>query len=403
MRYLAAALLLITVSGCGVMLGEPYVRQQDRLVERRAGRAEPWSAAYAAATTAAFDPAALTAELSVRITKTRFCRRYAETVFERAEVTGRTVATRGVFVDGAIFLSAAAAGILFVENAGGQAALAVVGAIPLGADAYVHHQYHSAAPVTLATRAPDPGPGTDSAGLFPCEVTRETAAPLEWNGVSVHAGRDGRYVVRLDEEALASLATTTSVVMTPLLAPAAGSTAGLPVEARLGAAYTAFAVTRDTVRRYPTPLRVARFVTAYPRSKAAAEMRTYLDTMMPSFRDAEELRAAAAVPGLDAALRRALHERFELVYLDEIVAQLPGLLKTALGAERNANTFLLNGFTAEGNRLLAEKDRALAAACRLKRDYELRAGPGAVLAKALDDTLSGDDRVAADRWLDKCP
>lgn len=403
MRYLACLFVLLLLPGCGVLLGERYVRQEERFVAKTAGLSEPAHVAYASASTAAFDPAAIAATVHVRITGTRFCRRYAESVHELASAEGRSVAVPGLLVDGALFAGTAVAAVLFIANPGALAVAAAAGAIPLGADLVVRSQVAWSAPATMTTRAPDPGPGTDQAGLYPCEVTAVTGAPLVWNGAEIEAGGDGVYRIRLDEAALAALGTPSGVVFTPTLRPGAGAAATVPVEARLGAAYASFAVTRDTVRRFPTPSRVARFVTGYPASQAAAEMRGYLLTMMPAFNDAAELREAAGVPGLDPELRRALRERFNSVHLAEIRGRVPALLRTALDAERNANTFLLNGFEAEGKRLLAEKEAAIAEACRLQSEYATRSGDQAELAQALARKLAEAERRAAGRWLESCP
>ena len=402
MRRLVCLAVLLSVSGCGVLLGEPFVREQDRLTGRRAGLSEPAGSLYGAATTAAFDARNLRATLALKLTRTRLCRRFTENVFERTTVTGHTVAMQGALVDGAVLAAAAAAGV-FVAGVGAKAFMAAAGAVPLGADAYTGYKSTSTDPVTVTTRVPEPGRDTDSQALFPCGVTGETAAALFAGDRELARRSDGAYVLALDETTLAAKASTTSVELDLSLHPPAGAPVTVPVKALLGPAYTEFAVTRDTARRFPTPVRIARFTAAYPRSEAAAGLRRYLLTLLPAMQDAGELREAAGVPGIAGELRRALHERFEEIYVDDIVHRLPGLLRDAALAERNANTFLLNGFEADGRRVLAEKAATLAEACRLYRDFKLRGGDTAALDRSLSASLAPGERRMADAWLAGCP
>lgn len=397
LRSLLLSASLAALGGCGVLLGGRVTEEQDRLVARHAGRVEPAGSRHIAAATGTFDPQTVRVAARVTVTRVDACRRYTESVFERTQTIRRENSPPGVAVDAVVLAAALGAGLL-TPAPEAKVGFAVLGAVPLAADGANSLARTYEPPVTVTARTPETVAGADATGAYPCAVTADHAQPLRLGGQSVAAGPGG-YEIELTEDEFLADAVTTGVGFT-VLRDGAPLAAFVP----LGAAYAEFVTARATVRRFPTPLRLAKFTVDYPRSLEAARARRIFDDMLPAYRDAAEMQAVAGLAGLDPAMRRAAQGRFAALRLEVFERAIPEAVRAALRAERDANTFLLNGLGDEGRARLKDKDQALAEVCRDWNEYRLRAAPERVAAfrAALERDLAGDARAAA-AWLQACP
>lgn len=397
-RPLCSLLLLAVAAlgGCGVLLGGTVTEEHDRLVARHAGRVEPAGSRFVAAATGSFDPQTVTVAARVTVSRVDDCRRYTESVFERSRMTRRENSSPGVALDATVLAAALGAGLL-MPAAEAKVGLAVIGAVPLAADGVNALTRTYEPPVTVTARTPEAVAGADATGAYACAVTADHTRPLRLGALEVAAGPSGYEVVLTEDEFLAD-AVTAGVGFT-LLREGAALGAFVP----LGASYAEFVTARATVRRFPTPLRLAKFTVDYPRSIEAARARRIFDEMLPAYRDAAEMQAVAGLAGLDPAMRRAAQRRFAELRLEDFERTIPEAVRAALRAERDANTFLLNGLADEGRARLKDKDQALAELCRDWEEYRLRAEAERVAAfsAALARDLADDARAAA-AWLRTC-
>lgn len=395
--YLLMAALGVALSGCGVLLGDRVMEEEDRLVSRTPGRVAPAGSTYVASAAGTFDPAAVRVDARVNITRVDHCRNYTESVFERTTVSRRVNSSPGMAVDAAVLAAGLGAGLL-MPSPEGKIGLAVLGAVPLAADGVAYLSPSFEPPVTVNTRTVEPVPGADASGAYPCAVTGDNARRIRVGEQEIAGGPAG-YPVALEEEDFMADGVTTGVGFTVLREGEA-----LAAFVPLGKAYADFVTARATVRRFPTPLRLAKFTVDYPRSTAAARARRIFEDMLPSYRDPDELQAVAGLAGLDPALRRAAQLRFAELRLDAFEKSIPEAARAALRAERDANTFLLNGLADEGRARLKDKDRAQAGLCRDWAEYRLRAT--AERRDAFQAALKrdfGGEAQAVEAWLAACP
>lgn len=384
------------LNGCGVLLGGTVTEEEDRLVARRPGLVEPAGSRYVAAAAGTFDPQALRVAARVTVSRIDHCRVYTESVFERTRVTRRANSAPGIALDAVVLAAGVGAGLL-MPSTEGKIGLTVAGAVPLAVDGGATLVAEYEAPVTVTTRTPEAPAGADDSGAYACAVTADLSQPLRL-GDQVIAAAQGGYRVELTEDDFLANAVTTGVGFTLQRGGEA-----LAVFVPLGAAYADFVTARATVRRFPTPLRLAQFTLAYPRSVEASRARRIFEDMLPTYRDAAEMQAVAGLAGLEPELRRAAQGRFAELRLDGFEHSIPEAVREALRAERDANTFLLNGLADEGRARLKVKESALAVMCRDWEEYRLRAAPARVEAfrAGLERDLAGDARAAA-AWLLAC-
>jgi hypothetical protein len=324
-----------------------------------------------------------------------YCRGYDEVELKVRAVEGRSLSAPGVVLDAGV-LAAGLVGSLIVPQPAVKGAIVLGAAVPLAADGIATLDKTEKAPeMRVEKRYVD-------VGAAPCSTRRAADATVVFEGRAFAAEGDV-FRIEIAEGYLMAHGSTDAVNVA--ITVTAGGAPNQPLGLRLapGADYQTYAAARMEVERFGTPLRIARFVSAYPASAVNEGLRLALVRMLPAVHNADELQSVLSLEGLDGDVRKAVRARFTELRTEGLMAAIPEKLTLAVEAERSANTFLLNGFAEEGRARLAEKERYLAEACRSFAELAVRDGrPRRELWTAIEAALP-PQAAAALVWLKACP
>ncbi len=362
---LAIVLLTLLHYACGTLLAVEKRTPVDRVFERQGGIERRDGRLYELSSTATFVPDG-TVAVEGNVLRTDLCRQYARVGYRVETETQKIPAASGVAVDAGL-LGAGLLAAVFADGAGAKTAIVLGAAVPLAVDGW---RYFSR-PVTASpalTRIEPEVPG--AAGSYPCGQTDAGGVRLEFAGETTRVS-GGRFAVRIPESRVSSSGGPILTAHARILAAEGPFELG-PQSLALGVTLATYRALRSEAETTRSLTASARFVMAYPESASAAVMRQILVRELAHAPTEEELRAVLDLPQLPPELRKPAAARYMDLRVDRLRRSIPEVLLGIHRDDRDANTFLLNGFAEEGLAATQRRKDGLAALCAAVSELDLR-------------------------------